>query len=165
MIKKRYKARKSSDYNLNNLLSKYESFKNSSKNQFYYLTRSFNGFDELTVERRDELKEEAKEFQERYCEKNDVLCPNYYIILNKLDKDMLNNNYTSYEAIALLIETIDPTLKLLKISRRCKAERQLEVLSNQIFGFYDYNLINYEIEYAKMFYKTNIDILKKKLGI
>ena len=60
MIKKRYKARKSSDYNLNNLLSKYESFKNSSKNQFYYLTRSFNGFDELTVERRDELKEEAK---------------------------------------------------------------------------------------------------------
>lgn len=56
MIKARYRARRSIDYNTDNLLFQYEAFKNGSKNQFYYLTGSFDGFNELTIERRDELK-------------------------------------------------------------------------------------------------------------
>ena len=59
MIKARYRARRSIDYNTDNLLFQYEAFKNGSKNQFYYLTGSFDGFNELTIERRDELKKEA----------------------------------------------------------------------------------------------------------
>lgn len=59
MIKARYRARRSIDYNTDNLLFQYEAFKNGSKNQFYYLTGSFDGFNELTIERRDELKKRS----------------------------------------------------------------------------------------------------------
>ena len=90
MIKARYQARKSIDYHTDNFLHDYETFKSSSKKQFEYLVHSFSGFDDLTIERRDELKKEAIELQEKYCKENNALCPNYYIILNKLDKDILN---------------------------------------------------------------------------
>ena len=53
MIKARYRARRSIDYNTDNLLFQYEALKNGSKNQFYYLTGSFDGFNELTIERKN----------------------------------------------------------------------------------------------------------------
>ena len=156
MIKARYRARRSIDYNTDNLLFQYEAFKNGSKNQFYYLTSPFDGFNELTIERRDELKKEAIELQEKYCKENNALCPNYYIILNKLDKDILNyKKYTPYEAIALLIETIDPTLKLTKIFLSSKTDFEIESKSTKELGFYDQKLIDYELAYAKRFNKSN----------
>lgn len=165
MIKARYRARRSIDYNTDNLLFQYEAFKNGSKNQFYYLTGSFDGFNELTIERRDELKKEAIELQEKYCKENNALCPNYYIILNKLDKDILNyKKYTPYEAIALLIETIDPTLKLTKIFLSSKTDFEIESKSTKELGFYDTELIDFEREFAKRFNKSNSSALIKKLG-
>lgn len=165
MIKARYRARRSIDYNTDNLLFQYEAFKNGSKNQFYYLTGSFDGFNELTIERRDELKKEAIELQEKYCKENNALCPNYYIILNKLDKDILNyKKYTPYEAIALLIETVDPNLKCLKIYMRSNDSFKTETIITEQFGFYDTELIDFEREFAKRFNKSNSSALIKKLG-
>lgn len=155
MIKARYRARRSIDYDTDNLLFQYESFKNGSKNQFYCLTRSFDGFNELTIERRDELKKEALILQEKYLKENDALCPNYYRILSKLDKDILNyKKYTSYEAIVLLIETIDPSLKLIKIFLSSKTDFEIESKSTKELGFYDSKLIDYELAYAKRFNKA-----------
>lgn len=153
MIRARYRAK--IDYNTDNLLFQYEAFKNGVKNQFYYLTSSFDGFNELTIERRDELKKEALLLQEKYFEKNDALCPNYYRILSKLDKDMLNyKKYAPYEAIALLIETIDPSLKLIKIFLSSKTDFEMECKSTNELGFYDSKLIDYELAYAKRFNKA-----------
>lgn len=165
MIKARYRARKSIDYHTDNFLHDYETFKSSSKKQFEYLVHSFSGFDDLTIERRDELKKEAIVLQKKYCENNNALCPNYYIILNKLDKDILNyKKYTPYEAIALLIETIDPTLKLTKIFLSGKTDFEIESKSTKELGFYDQKLIDYELAYAKRFNKSNSYALIKKLG-
>ena len=68
MIKARYRTRRSIDYDTNNLLFQYETFKKGVKNRFYYLTSSFDGFNELTVERKEELKKEAILLQKKYCE-------------------------------------------------------------------------------------------------
>lgn len=166
MIKARYQARKSIDYHTDNFLHDYETFKSSSKKQFEYLVHSFSGFDDLTIERRDELKKEAIVLQKKYCENNNALCPNYYIILNKLDKDILNyKKYTPYEAIALLIETIDPTLKLTKIFLSSKTDFEIESKSTKEFGFYDSNLIDYELAYAKRFNKSTPNSLTLKQGV
>lgn len=166
MIKARYRARKSIDYHTDNFLHDYETFKSSSKKQFEYLVHSFSGFDDLTIERRDELKKEAIVLQKKYCENNNALCPNYYIILNKLDKDILNyKKYTPYEAIALLIETIDPTLKLTKIFLSSKTDFEIESKSTKEFGFYDSNLIDYELAYAKRFNKSTPNSLTLKQGV
>lgn len=166
MIKARYRARRSIDYNTDNLLFQYEAFKNGSKNQFYYLTGSFDGFNELTIERRDELKKEAIELQEKYCKENNALCPNYYIILNKLDNAILGQKkYVPYEAIALLIETIDPSLKMIKIFMSSKTDFEMECKSTKEFGFYDSNLIDYELAYAKRFNKSTPNSLTLKQGV
>lgn len=66
MTKVAYRAR--IDYNTDNLLFQYETFKKGVKNRFYYLTSSFDGFNELTVERKEELKKEAILLQKKYCE-------------------------------------------------------------------------------------------------
>lgn len=155
MIKTGYRARKSIDYNTDNFLRDYETFKSSSKNQFEYLVRSFSGFDDLTIERRDELKKEARILQKKYCENNNILCPNYYVILNKLDRSILGlKKYVPYEAIALPIETIDPSLKMIKIFMSSKTDFEMESRSTKEFGFYDSNLIDYELAYAKRFNKS-----------
>lgn len=166
MIKARYRARKSIDYHTDNFLHDYETFKSSSKKQFEYLVHSFSGFDDLTIERRDELKKEAIVLQKKYCENNNALCPNYYIILNKLDNAILGQKkYVPYEAIALLIETIDPTLKLTKIFLSSKTDFEIESKSTKEFGFYDSNLIDYELAYAKRFNKSTPNSLTLKQGV
>ena len=64
MTKVAYKAR--INYNTDNLLLQYEAFKNGVKNRFYYLTSSFDGFNELTIERKEELKKKAILLQKKY---------------------------------------------------------------------------------------------------
>ena len=73
-----------------------------------------------------------------------------------LKQDILNyKKYTPYEAIALLIETIDPTLKLTKIFLSGKTDFEIESKSTKELGFYDQKLIDYELAYAKRFNKSN----------
>lgn len=86
MTKVAYRAR--IDYNTDNLLFQYETFKKGVKNRFYYLTSSFDGFNELTVERKEELKKEAILLQKKYCEEKNALCPDYYKVLNCLNNDI-----------------------------------------------------------------------------
>ena len=57
MTKVAYKAR--INYNTDNLLLQYEAFKKGVKNRFYYLTSSFDGFNELTIERKEELEKKS----------------------------------------------------------------------------------------------------------
>lgn len=152
MTKVRYKAR--INYNTDNLLLQYEAFKKGVKNRFYYLAGSFDGFNELTIERKEELKKEAILLQKKYCEENNALCPNYYKVLNCLNNDIQNHTYAPYEAITLLIETIDPSLKLIKIFLSCKTDFEMDSKSTKELGFYDPKLIDYELAYAKRFNKA-----------
>ncbi len=152
MTKVAYKAR--INYNTDNLLLQYEAFKNGVKNRFYYLTSSFDGFNELTIERKEELKKEAILLQKKYCEENNALCPNYYKVLNCLNNDIQNHTYAPYEAINLLIETIDPSLKLIKIFLSSKTDFEMDSKSTKELGFYDPKLIDYELAYAKRFNKA-----------
>jgi len=88
----------------------------------------------------------------------------YYKVMEKLNNDVtLENKYTIEEAIALLIETVDPSLKLLKISRKYNTNLEIETISTKILGFYDLRLIDFEREYARKFKKLNSSILIKKL--
>ena len=73
MTKVAYRAR--IDYNTDNLLFQYETFKKGVKNRFYYLTSSFDGFNELTVERKEELKKAAS---------GEIISAVYYDDLNYL---------------------------------------------------------------------------------
>lgn len=152
MIRARYRAK--IDYNTDNLLFQYEAFKKGARSRFYYLISSFDGFNELTAERKEELKKEALLLQKKYCEEKDMLCPNYYKVLNCLNNDICNYTYAPYEAIALLIETIDPSLKLTKIFLSSKTDFEMESKSTNELGFYDPKLIDYELAYAKRFNKA-----------
>ena len=67
MTKVAYRAK--IDYNTDNLLFQYEAFKKGVKNRFYYLTSSFDGFNELTAERKEEFKKEAILLQKNIVKK------------------------------------------------------------------------------------------------
>ena len=158
MEKKRYRARKSINYEINNFLNIYETFKEKTKNKFCYLNKNFNGFNDITDEKRNELIKEAEILKEKYMKQNDLLCPNYYKVLNQINEDIiLKKKYKPNEAIIVLIETIDSKLKLIKIFMSSKTDFEIETKSTKMFGFYDSNLIDYEIEYAKKFKKAKPD--------
>lgn len=161
MTKVAYRAR--IDYNTDNLLFQYEAFKKSVKSRFYYLTSSFDGFNELTAERKEEFAE-ALLLQKKCCEENNALCPNYYKVLNCLNNDIQNHTYAPYEAITLLIETIDPSLKLIKIFLSSKTDFEMESKSTNELGFYDPKLIDYELAYAKKFNKSDSKKLQLKIN-
>ena len=61
-------------------------------------------------------------------------------------------------------EAVDPKLIALKIFLKSKNDKNIELQSNKILGFYDPKLIEYEREYAKRFNKSNSSVLIKKLG-
>ena len=133
------------------------------KSKFYYFNKNFESFDKLTDEKRDELKKEAIFLKNRYID-NEKIGQVYYNILIHIKNDIeKNKKYTPEEAIALLIETVDPKLKSLKISMKNKTNFDIESDINDILGFYDIKLIDYEREYAKRFNKSSSKILMKKL--
>ena len=78
--------------------------------------------------------------------------------------EMEGKKYTPEEAIALLIETVDPNLKCLKIYMRSNDSFKTETIITEQFGFYDTELIDFEREFAKRFNKSNSYALIKKLG-
>lgn len=91
--------------------------------------------------------------------------PVYYNILMHITNDIeKNKKYTPEEAIALLIETVDPNLKCLKIYMRSNDSFKTETIITEQFGFYDTELIDFEREFAKRFNKSNSYALIKKLG-
>ena len=141
---------------------KYPSLKIKVKSKFYYFNRNFESFDKLSDDRRNELIEEANELKNRYNEK---IGPVYYNILMHITSDIeKRKKYTPEEAIALLIETVDPNLKCLKVYMRSNDSFKTETIITEQFGFYDTKLIDYEREFAKRFNKSNSSALIKKLG-
>ena len=82
-------------------------------------------------------------------------------ITNDIEKD---KKYTPEEAIALLIETVDPNLKCLKIYMKNNDNFKIETLITDLFGFYDTNLIDYEREFAKRFNKAKTQNLQLRLN-
>lgn len=82
------------------------------------------------------------------------LLPDYYKVLNCLNNDIQNHTYAPYEAVTLLIETIDPSLKLIKIFLLSKTDFEMDSKSTKELGFYDPKLIDYELAYAKRFNKA-----------
>lgn len=75
-----------------------------------------------------------------------------------------NKKYTPEEAIALLIETVDPNLKCLKIYMRSNDSFKTETIITEQFGFYDTELIDFEREFAKRFNKAKPKNLQLKLN-
>jgi hypothetical protein len=143
---------------------KYPSLKIKVKSKFYYFNRNFESFDKLSDDRRNELIEEANELKNRYID-NEKIGPVYYNILMHITSDIeKNKKYTPEEAIALLIETVDPNLKCLKVYMRSNDSFKTETIITEQFGFYDTKLIDYEREFAKRFNKSNSSALIKKLG-
>ena len=143
---------------------KYTSLKIKVKSKFYYFNRNFESFDKLSDDRRNELIEDANALKNRYIG-NEKIGPIYYNILMHITNDIeKRKKYTPEEAIALLIETVDPNLKCLKIYMRSNDSFKTETIITEQFGFYDTKLIDYEREFAKRFNKSNSSSLKKKLG-
>lgn len=143
---------------------KYPSLKIKVKSKFYYFNRNFESFDKLSDNRRNELINDANELKDRYIG-NEKIGPVYYNILMYITNDIeKNKKYTPEEAIALLIETVDPNLKCLKIYMRSNDSFKTETIITEQFGFYDTKLIDYEREFAKRFNKSNSSALIKKLG-
>ena len=143
---------------------KYPSLKIKVKSKFYYFNRNFESFDKLSDDRRNELIEIANELKDRYIG-NEKIGPVYYNILMHITSDIeKNKKYTPEEAIALLIETVDPNLKCLKIYMRSNDSSKTETIITEQFGFYDTELIDYEREFVKRFNKSNSSALIKKLG-
>lgn len=155
-------------YTISDTFQKIERIKIKSKSQLECSLREFKDFNELTEERRIELQEDAKKLQERFI-KDDKIGINYYHIITCItlfDKNANIDNHTKYKAyeiLSLLIETVDPTLKLLKISMCSRTDFEIEKKANRLFGFYDSDLIDYEREYARRFYRINKDRMIKKL--
>lgn len=153
---------------LDMMIKNYETRSKNVKNKFKTTIREFNDFNNLSVDRKNELKVEANILKEKFV-KNDKIGKNYYSLLFHLCKITWNSIYKNKrlyspeEILSILIETIDPNLTLLKISRKTNSEFKIETLSNKLFGFYDPSLIEYEREYAKRFYKSNVETLMKKL--
>lgn len=156
------RARKSINFKLEHEFSKIDGFKRRTKSKFYYLTRDFTNFDNLTKERKDELKHESDMLKEKYLN-DDKIGNNYYKILLHISNCISEKIYQSDEAILVLIETIDSSLNLLKFFLRCNDNSNIEVKSNLLLGFYDEQLINYELEYAKKFRKANPNNKVKQL--
>lgn len=143
---------------------KYPSLKIKVKSKFYYFNRNFESFDKISDDRRNELIEDAEALKNRYID-NEKIGPVYYNILMHITSDIeKNKKYTPEEAIALLIETVDPNLKCLKIYMRSNDSFKTETIITEQFGFYDTKLIDYEREFAKRFNKSNSSALIKKLG-
>ena len=71
--------------------------------------------------------------------------------------------YNVQEILSILIEAIDPNLRLLKISMTSNTDFEIKKKANRLFGFYDPNLIDFEREYARRFYKVNRKEQIKKL--
>lgn len=143
---------------------KYPSHKIKVKSKFYYFNRNFESFDKLSDNRRNELIDDANELKDRYIG-NEKIGPVYYNILMHITNDIeKNKKYTPEEAIALLIETVDPNLKCLKIYMRSNDSFKTETIITEQFGFYDTELIDFEREFTKRFNKSNSYALIKKLG-
>ena len=116
---------------------KIEWFKATTKSRFHLRITNYEGFNEITDEKRNELIKEAKVINEKTLFKEQERIKNYkyYIILSYINKvNTFNKFYTPQESIILLIEAVDP------------------------------KLIEYEREYAKRFNKSNSSVLIKKLG-
>lgn len=164
MSKSDYKYGKGISYDTKCFLHSYEGYKTKTKSRFHYITKDFKDFDVLSEEKKNQLKLEAESLKDKLYIENDKFCPMCYKVMEKLNNDVtLENKYTIEEAIALLIETVDPSLKLLKISRKYNTNLEIETISTKILGFYDLRLIDFEREYARKFKKSNSSILMKKL--
>lgn len=164
MSKSDYKYENGISYDTKCFLHSYEGYKTKTKRRFHYITKDFKDFDVLSEEKKNQLKLEAESLKDKLFIENDKFCPMYYKVKEKLNNDVtLENKYTIEEAIALLIETVDPSLKLLKISRKYNTNLEIETISTKILGFYDLQLIDFEREYARKFKKSNSSILMKKL--
>lgn len=143
---------------------KYPSLKTKVKSKFYYFNKNFESFDKLSDDRRNELIEVANELKDRYID-NEKIGPIYYNILMHITNDIeKSKKYTPEEAIALLIETVDPGLKCLKIYMRSNDSFKTETIITEQFGFYDTKLIDYEREFAKRFNKSNPKNLQLKIN-
>ena len=125
--------------------------------------KNFKYFRNLDEETRESLIKKAEILKDRFKIEEKIGAINYYnVVLNVATCDN-NQDFNYDEAIALLIETIDPKLILLRLSRKYTKESEREIMSNRLFGFYEPRLIEFEREYAKTFHRANVDALVKKL--
>ena len=130
----------------------------------------FNDFNNLTCDKREELRKEALNLRERFI-KNDKIGLAYYNIIqcitfyDETNKHHNHKKYTPEETLSLLIETVDPNLRMLKIFMTSNTDFEIEKKANKLFGFYDPNLIDFEREYAKRFFKANRKEQIKKLKL
>lgn len=126
-------------------------------------------FNNLTDERRSQIIKEGIELKKKFIDNDTKIGSKYYdivayiIVLNNRKKEIDYSKYSSEEVLALLIETIDPKLLLLKIYLTSNSDFEIEKKANRLFGFYDPNLIDFEREYARRFYKKNRNEKTKKL--
>lgn len=150
--------------NFKKICHKYPSLKIKIKSKFYYFNRNFESFNKLSDDRRNEIIIDAKSLKDRYID-NEKIGPVYYNILMHITNDIeKDKKYTPEEAIALLIETVDPSLKCLKIYMKNNDNFKIETIITDLFGFYDTNLIDYEREFAKRFNKAKPKDLQLRLN-
>lgn len=124
---------------------------------------NFKNFENIDDKKREELRKEAIKLREKFKIEEGIDTQKYYkIVINITTKN--NEQRMDYDkAIVLLIETLDPKLKLFRLSRKASSAFEMEVMSNRLFKFYEPKLIEFEKEYVKKFNKANVDSLVKKL--
>ena len=157
-------------YRISDIDRKNEKIRLSAKLKLERTINEINDFNNLSCDKREELKKEALNLRERFI-KNDKIGLAYYNIIQCItfyDETNKHHNHKKYnpeETLSLLIETVDPNLRMLKISMTSNSDFEIEKKANRLFGFYDSMLINCEREYAKRFFKTNKKDQIKKLKL
>ncbi len=145
---------------INHSFQNLELMKERARNRIEYLTINFDGFNNFTDEDRKKAKEIASKIN---INESALENQKYYYMIFALTTIENKKKYNVQEILSILIEAIDPNLRLLKISMTSNTDFEIEKKANRLFGFYDPNLIDFEREYARRFYKKNRNEKAKKL--
>ena len=131
------------------------------KKKYYESFRDFKGFKDSKIQR-------SKFYTEHLKGKIDIDLTNdiYYLSLLGLMNDYIKNgNFSLAESIYILVNIIDPELKMLDTYVNCCKRKEIETEIRKEFGFFDKNLIVLENVYAKRYKKETSYELEKNLKL
>ena len=130
------------------------------KNKYYEGLREFNGFKGASKSRGNFYVEHFKKQVE--MTENDTYYLKFLCLLNEY---IQNGNFSVAESIYILVNFIDPELKMLEIYETFCKKDEISSLIKEEFGFYDKNVINLERVYAKRYKKADDYVFEKNLKI
>ncbi len=132
------------------------------KRRFCSFCRNFESFDNLD-QINNNINAYIEELKKRYI--NDNNGTYYYRLLKELTDNIIKKNYSIDEILYILVNSIDPELKIYRIyESNCKIDQiKKEVLSE--FSFYDEDLPKLEKLYINKYCDSDKFDFTKKLEL